>query len=1281
MKKRNSFVKKVLCMLLSASMLVPYAPAFAADDLPVEDAVVAEETSAQETAEEDACAEEAVDQEVSWSTPSATWYEDYDYETEGSKIWLTASKGKLSGNITVPAKAVIDGTEYRVGVKPNGVSIWQTDGDAITGIRFEKGVEAADYLDSLCSGLGELKIADLSGLDTSKVISMRFLFMSCSKLEEVDLEGVKTGLVQEFDFMFMGCRSLKAIDVSGFDTSNALKMNAVFTGCSSLTSLDVSNFDTSNVTWMDSMFSYCSGLTSLDISNFVTSKVQSMSSLFNGCENLKKLELGELNTGDVMHFNDMFHDCRALEELDLHSFRTTCMTEMKSMFQNCTALKQLDIRSFDMTKLNENHTEYVDPAMYFLTNSGVEELDLPKKAMSGHDFSEYEKLKLICYVGSEEEWAALNNIVPSGVTVSCNMPQPKPEVDLYSWYNDYDHEISGKDILIHASKGTITDGRVIIPATAIVDGETYNTVLDSVNNLDTDPYNWKSLWEKDKDLVTDIVIQKGVKSTQNLGGLFKGMPVLADVDISGLDTSSVTDMDMLFSNCYKLSGVKLGNPDTSKVTNMRWMFANCIELLRIDVSGLDTQNVTNVTGMFSGMTNLKSLDVSSFDMSSAVEMYNMFSDCKTLESLDLSTFNTANAKYMGAMFDDCESLTSINLNGFDTSSVETVMGMFNNCTSLKSLDLSSFNMRKCKNFSEMFWNSSNLESITFGPEFVTGEATDMSTMFCNCRKLKSLDLSSFNTYKVENMVSMFAGCESLNHLDLGSFKTSKNKNHNCMFERCYSLRELDLRSFDFEDVIALQKLTADSGITHLYLPEYAMKNYDFTSGYSEGKFVLSNIYYAGTEEEWAAKNNTYPESVTVSCNFTGEMVPLEKVVESVSLNHSEVTIKPNESIQLKATVTPEDATNTKIRWSIKYETDEISVDQSGKVTATDHEGRYIVVATAEDRGLVSAECVVIVKKDSSGDDPKPGPGPSEVPGGDEATDSQPAITADTDSLTLVQGQKFNIGKGWGTKDTKVLSVNKKTGAVKAKKTGTATITHEDGVHSIAVTIVKPTVTSKLAMEAGETKEISLSDASDLNVVWCSSAPDVATVDENGQVTAVAKGSAKITAWINGTAYKTTVKVNETTAAAERTLHLNVGKSKNVKIKGLKKTVWTAAEEDAAQEIVEIKGSKIKAKKAGEITLTADAYTLKVIVEDPSIAGSTLKTAYKQTIEMTAGDTKYIKLTDVKQDVIFKSNKNSVAFISTEETEDGYMISARSKGTAKITAKVNGKTISITVKVK
>jgi len=65
--------------------------------------------------------------------------------------------------------------------------------------------------------------------------------------------------------------------------------------------------------------------------------------------------------------------------------------------------------------------------------------------------------------------------------------------------------------------------------------------------------------------------------------------------------------------------------------------------------------------------------------------------------------------------------------------------------------------------------------------------------FCGRASLKSLDLSSFNTYNVENMSYMFSKCLSLISLDLTSFNTNNIKEKYSMFDECLLLKKENIK--------------------------------------------------------------------------------------------------------------------------------------------------------------------------------------------------------------------------------------------------------------------------------------------------------------------------------------------------------------------------------------------------------------------------------------------------------------------------------------------------------
>ena len=175
----------------------------------------------------------------------------------------------------------------------------------------------------------------------------------------------------------------------------------------------------------------------------------------------------------------------------------------------------------------------------------------------------------------------------------------------------------------------------------------------------------------DEDLrhaVKSVTVEEGVLAPADSGYLFGGLYAMEALDLSGLDTSRVTDMSNMFYGCFSLRSLDLSPLDTSRVTNMGGMFCGCLSLRSLDLSPLDTSRVT--------------------------DMHLMFYVCSSLTSLDLSPLDTSQVTNMGGMFSNCSSLTSLDLSPLDTSQVTNVsspygVGMFSNCSSLNLTDRKS----------------------------------------------------------------------------------------------------------------------------------------------------------------------------------------------------------------------------------------------------------------------------------------------------------------------------------------------------------------------------------------------------------------------------------------------------------------------------------------------------------------------------------------------------------------------------------------------------------------
>ena len=66
----------------------------------------------------------------------------------------------------------------------------------------------------------------------------------------------------------------------------------------------------------------------------------------------------------------------------------------------------------------------------------------------------------------------------------------------------------------------------------------------------------------------------------------------------------------------------------------------------------------------------------------------------------------------------------------------------------------------------------------------TSEVTSMSSLFQQCKALKTIDVSRFDTRKVTNMSSMFMWCSGLERLNVTSFDTQNVTEMDFMFYDC-----------------------------------------------------------------------------------------------------------------------------------------------------------------------------------------------------------------------------------------------------------------------------------------------------------------------------------------------------------------------------------------------------------------------------------------------------------------------------------------------------------------
>ena len=254
---------------------------------------------------------------------------------------------------------------------------------------------------------------------------------------------------------------------------------------------------------------------------------------------------------------------------------------------------------------------------------------------------------------------------------------------------------------------------------------------------------------------------------------------------------------------------------------------------------------------------------------------------------------------------------------------------------------------------------------------------------------------------------------------------------------------------------------------------------------------------------------------SASCEVT-VLIPSE----GVTISKTELDLKKGEWEQLTATVTPEDATD-KLEWSSSNDA-VAPVTPEGRVTAVGG-GEAVITAKA---GNMSATCKVRVSVPVTSVSVKPESATLYV--GGESLALQATVLPEDADIREVVWESGNTAVATVDANGKVSPVAEGTAVITATAKGTdksasctVTVTYKD-VESV---VVSPSTMSLYTGEKGSlTATVQPEYAKDKTVTWASADESIATVSQNGQVTAVAIGTVEITATAGQKTGKCTVNV-------------------------------------------------------------------------------------------------------------------------------------------------------------
>ena len=528
------------------------------------------------------------------------------------------------------------------------------------------------------------------------------------------------------------------------------------------------------------------------------------------------------------------------------------------------------------------------------------------------------------------------------------------------------------------------------------------------------------------------------------------------------------------------------NNITYKITSLeRGCFEGCWLLTSINLSS----SITSLeSGCFEGCWSLTSINLPSSITSLGDDC---FSDCSSLTSINLPSSITSLGD---GCFRDCSRLTSINL----PSSITSLGSYcFRGCSRLTSINLPS-SITSLGSY--CFSGCSSLTSINL-PSSITSLGDDC---FSDCSSLTGINLPSSIT-SLER--SCFSGCSSLTSINFPSGITSLGES---CFSECSSLASIELPS-------ALTSLGENcfekcSHLTSMLClavepPNCILKEYTDTHNTSLVNNTMS-LYVPKESKEKYKQSNAWNSAKGIYPLYPTSSVSLVK----------EVSVDKAKPTKLEYTIMPENAGTKELEWS--SENPEVAtVDANGIVTGKKI-GKTVITAKTKDGTDITASTTFTVL-------------PLKV---EAMTFAEPLVsiarTKDkTITLTLNSEEVDNKQMVWTSSDESVATVTQNLDSsypleaiVTAHKIGKTTIKAEaqdgSGMSATCEVEVTPLMASDISLLTASVVKtiptqleanVSPAETDNKKLKWASLTPNIATVTEDGIMTGLKMGTAKVKA--------------------------------------------------------------------------------------------------------------------------------------------------------------------------
>lgn len=454
------------------------------------------------------------------------------------------------------------------------------------------------------------------------------MFDGANRISSLDLAHTNFREVTDITSMFNNCAA-SVFDLKNSKFEKIKDFSNMFNNTSGASKIDLSSLQFTAAEDLSNMFknTYASEIIINTNNNIGGTHITNMSEMFNGAQNVTSLNLGNITTGELTSIKYMFRDNSRLTSLTLpRVFNTSQVEDFSWLFAYTINLEEIG----NISQLNTISARDMNHMLYD-TRAKVSQIVPILKANHVTDLS---------YMLSES--SIDGDIIFSSDFHTGEVTNME---GMFAQATYYTADISHFDFnKVENMSKMFMGGTTEVSYGACPHGLGMSDVIWPANTQTTPVKTMAYLFTSNcniKKIKAPKIIAPNLKDTSYA---FAGLKEVTSIDLNNFDTSSVENMEGMFTfndtDFMKDQHIKI-SLNTSNVKNMSKLFYY-VYVSYLDVSDFDVSKVTNFSNAF-GYTWLYELDLTGWNTISATDMTSMFEDSNWLQKIYASdSFVTTN---------------------------------------------------------------------------------------------------------------------------------------------------------------------------------------------------------------------------------------------------------------------------------------------------------------------------------------------------------------------------------------------------------------------------------------------------------------------------------------------------------------------------------------------------------------------------------------------------------------------------------------------------------------